>query len=75
MLLPLDLQTTVQFSSIQDGTYALGKAHKYALHLVSLRSFPNVAFERVPMFVWLTMALSRPFKEDHSFGHAALETW
>ena len=31
----------------------------------SLRSFPNVAFETVPMFVWLTMALSRPFKEVH----------
>ena len=30
----------------------------------SLRSFPNVAFETVPMFVWLTMALSRPVKED-----------
>ena len=29
----------------------------------SLRSFPNVAFEPVPVFVW-TMALSRPFKED-----------
>ena len=26
--------------------------------------FHNVAFETVPMFVWLTMALSRPFKED-----------
>ena len=37
--------------------------HKYALHL-SLRSFPNVAFETVPMFVWLTMTLSRPFNED-----------
>ena len=30
----------------------------------SLQSFPNVAFETVPMFVWLTMALSHPFKED-----------
>ena len=30
----------------------------------SLRSFPNVAFETAPVFVWLTMALSRPFKED-----------
>ena len=30
----------------------------------SLSSFPNVAFETVPMFVWLTMALSRPFKGD-----------
>ena len=27
----------------------------------SLRSFPYVAFETVPMFVLLTMALSRPF--------------
>ena len=30
----------------------------------SLRSFPNVVFKMVPMLVWLTMALSRPFKED-----------
>ena len=27
-------------------------------------SFPNVAFETVPVFVWLTMVLTRPFKED-----------
>ena len=26
--------------------------------------FPSVAFETVPMCIWLTMALSRPFKED-----------
>ena len=31
----------------------------------SLKSFPSVAFETVPMFIWLTMALSHPFKEDH----------
>ena len=30
----------------------------------SLRNFPNVASETVAMFVGLTMALSRPFKED-----------
>ena len=30
----------------------------------SLGRFPNVAFETVLMFVRLTMALSRPFKED-----------
>ena len=30
----------------------------------SLKEFPNVAFQTVPMLVWLTMALSRPFKED-----------
>ena len=29
-----------------------------------LRSFLNIAFETVPMFVWLMMALSCPFKED-----------
>ena len=28
-----------------------------------LRSFLNFVFETVPMFVSLTMALSRPFKE------------
>ena len=26
--------------------------------------FPSVSFETVPVFVWLTMALSRPFKEN-----------
>jgi len=52
----------VQFTSVQDGIYALGKAHMRSTP--SLRGFPNVAFETVPMFVWLTMALSRPFKED-----------
>ena len=31
----------------------------------TLRSFPKVAYEMVPMFVLLTMALSHPFKEDH----------
>ena len=37
----------------------------------SLRSFPNVAFGTVPMFVWLTMALSCPFKvhtQNTDFG-------
>ena len=37
----------LQFSSVPDGIYALEKAH-IALHL---RSFPNVAFEIVPMLV------------------------
>ena len=31
--------------------------HNYVLHTVS-QKFPNVAFETVPMFVWLTMALA-----------------
>ena len=31
---------SIQFSSVQDGIYALGKAHKYALHSVS-QEFPQ----------------------------------
>ena len=54
----------IQFSSVQDGICVLGKA--YMCSTPYLRSFPNVAFEMVPVFVWLTMALSRPFKETGS---------
>ena len=36
-------------TSVRDGIYALGKAHMRSTP--SLRSFPNVAFETVPMFV------------------------
>ena len=50
------------FSVVQGGIYTLGKAHMRSIP--SFRRFPNVAFETVPMFVWLTMALSCPFKED-----------
>ena len=46
---------SVHFSSVQDGIYALGKAHMRPTP--SLRSFPNGALETVPMLVWLTMAL------------------
>ena len=51
-----------QISSVQDGIYVLGKAHMCSTP--SHRSFSSVVFETVPMFIWLTMALSRPFKED-----------
>ena len=40
---------SVQFSSVQGGIYALGKAHMRSTP--SLRCFPNVALEPVPMFV------------------------
>ena len=59
----------VQFSSVQEGMYALGKAH-IMRSTPSLRSFPNVALETVPMLVWLTMALSRPLKEDRKLIRA-----
>ena len=51
-----------KFSSVQGGIYALGKAHMRSTQ--SLRSFPNFAFETVPVFVWLTMALTRPYSSS-----------
>ena len=39
--------SSVQFSSVQDGIYGLGKAHMRSTP--SLRRFPNVAFETVPI--------------------------
>ena len=47
------LTCAVQFISVQDGIYALEKAHIRSTP--SLRSFPSLVFETV---------LSRPFKED-----------
>ena len=52
----------MQFSSVQDGINALGKAHMHSTP--SLKRFPNAAFQTVPVFVRLTMALSSPFRED-----------
>ena len=51
-----------QFSSVQDGTYALRKGMMCST--LSLRNFPSFAFETVPVFAWLMMALSRPCRED-----------
>ena len=59
---------TVQFSSVQDGIYALGKA--YMSYIPSLSSFLNIAFEMVPMFIWSMMALS-----SFQGWLSAAETW
>ena len=59
---PVGVCSIFLISSVQDGNDALGKAHTHST--TSLRSFPKVVLEIVSMFVWLTMALSRPFKED-----------
>ena len=40
---------SVQFNSVQDSIYALGKSHMCSTP--SFRSFPNVGFETVQMFV------------------------
>ena len=45
----VNIRNLVHFSSVQDGIYALKKA--YMRSTPSLRSFPSVAFETVPMFL------------------------
>ena len=62
-----------ELSSVQDGICGLGKAHMCSTQ--SLRSFPNVAFETIPMFARLMMALFCPFNEESSSAssfHASL---
>ena len=55
----------VYFSSAQfSSRWYLCAQKTHMRSTTSLRSLPNIAFETVLMFVWLTMALSRPFKED-----------
>ena len=44
-----EVSTASQFSSVQDGIYALGNADMRSTQ--SFRSFPNFAFDTVPMFV------------------------
>ena len=59
-------------SSVQGGTYALGKAHWRSA--LSLRSFPNVAFETVPVYVCTSdgpLVLSGRSSSASSF-HASL---
>ena len=65
------LEVVVQFSSVQDGIYALGKAHMRSTS--SLRSFPNVVFKTVPTFVSWTMTLSRAFKDCLALPLSRLE--
>ena len=65
LLFSMNCSNSVWSSPVNSGQYdiyAIGKAHMRSTP--SLRSFPIVVFQTVPMFVWLTMALSHPFKED-----------
>ena len=48
LILP-DVGVSVQFRSVQDGIYALGKVHMRST--LSLRSFPSVVLKTVPMLV------------------------
>ena len=60
--LPMWRTTTVQSAPVHYYVQVLEKAHMRSTP--SLESIPSVAFETVPMSVWLTTALSRPFKEQ-----------
>ena len=51
-----------EFSWVEDGIYTPRKAQTH--FTPSLRNFPSVALEMVPVLVWLTTALSHPFVED-----------
>ena len=57
----------VLFSSLQLRMVSerlLGKTHYFVLHNASRKLPQRFLFETVPMFVWLTMAFSPPFKEN-----------
>ena len=64
------LSTTVQLRSLQDGISVHGKAPKCTT--MPLRSVPNISFATVPVFVWLTMALSFNIETEHMIFHTAL---
>ena len=65
----------VQFCSVQFKMVSIRLEKPICAPPPSLRSFPNFAFETVPVFVWLTMALACPSKEDHlaSFNASLLQ--
>ena len=58
----LAINTPLQFSS---RWYLCAGESPYMRSTLSLRSFSNIAFETVPILVWVTLALSRPLKENH----------
>ena len=54
--------SSVQFSSVRDGVSVLRKARMCSTP--SLRDFPNVAFQTVPVFIWMMLSLFHPSKND-----------
>ena len=64
--------SSVQFSSVQGGIYALGKVHMRIIRSTpSVRCFPNVVFETVPSCSsdgrWPTLVLSVKIVERFRF--------
>ena len=63
LCVPKETRRPRWFSSVQDGIYALEKAHMRALHPVSQESPPNVAVETAPM---LALVDDNPFHTSPS---------
>ena len=60
-----NMKTAVVAFQFSSRRYLSGRSEKpinYAPHPVSL-TFPRRSFETVPLFVWLTMAFTLPFKK------------
>ena len=67
-----DYNQTVQLSSVQFKALSMCSEKPIIMRFIpSLRSFPNAAFETVPVFVWLKMALSS-FQERPSSASSFL---
>ena len=69
---------SVQFSSVQDDIYALEKLSHAVPAPVSRQRFSQrcrLWLETVPMFAWLTTALSRPCKEDRHLAVSRVVLW
>ena len=65
---PSQFLSSVQFSSMSRWYLCTWKNPHNMRSIPSLRSFPSTAFQNssndpTAMFIWLTMAVSRPFKE------------
>ena len=58
----LCVSVCVRSVSAQDGIVALGKAHTRSAP--SLSSLPKVTPETVPIFAWLNIDRSRPWREE-----------
>ena len=64
LICPTVMYILVQFRSVHFQVVSMHSENPICAPPRLSEVSPNVAFETVPMFVWLTMALSRPFKED-----------
>ena len=66
VLVPISVLYFNHISSVQFKMVSMRSEKPITMHsTLSLRSLSNVAFETVPVFVWLTVSLSCSVKEDY----------